>query len=140
MRFSNKWQPLKQNLFIAWLPRASRSRHITELTQTISLLGNSFFKNQTIVTEYYLVFLTLQNNAIFFVYQSIVSKVSFFIFFPTLKKFKLSELVKNYAMAKKIQNLPIILSKNNKSCWKEFTHCEARTLMAKIDIIQLMLL
>jgi hypothetical protein len=105
LRFSNKWQPLKQNLLIAWLPRASRSRHITELTQTISLLGNSFLKNQTIVTECYLVFLTLQNKAIFFVYQSIVSKVSFFIFFPTLKKFKLSELVKNYTLAKTIPKL-----------------------------------
>jgi len=42
-------------------------------------------------------------------------------------------------MKKKIQNFPIILSKNNKSCWKKFTHCEARILMAKIDIVQLML-
>jgi hypothetical protein len=41
----------------------------------------------------------------FFVNPSIVSKVSSFIFFPILKIFKLSELVKNYSMAKKIPKL-----------------------------------
>jgi hypothetical protein len=55
-------------------------------------------------------FLTFQNNAIFLVYPSIVNKVSFFIF----SIFKLSELVKNYTMKKKIQNFPIILSKITK--------------------------